>query len=373
MAISSTQNKSKIHQLAKRLECDIRRRALSTGDQYLTAAQAGDMMAVSTTTAQRAMRILAEKDILVRRRNAGTFVGPGLEEVNGSLVRTVHVLLPEDRDSTLVRTEPLLEGIRAAIHGAGVHFNFMPPGEEIRYVRELLDTADAHRRTLGVVAIRGTREVYRYLAESGVPTVVFGTLWPGEPALPSINTDEHETGRLLTQYLIDRGHRRMSLLTGAKGWPGDNDFFDGVSEALTAAGLPHNAMIVRLVPHEPAVFSAAARHLLELPNRPTGIIVRGRQFADLVANTAEKKGLFSPRDLEIAFQDYATKDVEESPYPHVQSQYNFSDIALRIGRMLKTVSQGHPLEEQRVVIPVKLCMSGSIDNRPAVQDMEDLK
>jgi len=334
---------------------DIRHKALRIGEPYLTAVQVGDMMNISTTMAQRAMNILAEKDILVRRRNAGTFVGMGLEGVDGVLVRTVHVLLPEDRDSTLVRTEPLLEGIRSVIHGAGVNFNFIPSGEEIRYVRELLDTKDAPRKTLGVVAIRGTREVYHYLARSGIPTVVFGTLWPGEPPLASINTDEHETGRLLTHYLIERSHRRMALLTGATGWPGDNEFFDGVSEALTKANLPHNAMITRMVPHDPAVFSAATRHLLELADRPTGIIVRGRKFADLVSDTAKQLGISSPDNLEIVFQDHATQEVEESPYPHVQPQISFADIAVQIGRMLNAISLHQSLEAQKVVVPVRLC------------------
>ncbi len=355
MATSTTNNNSRVHQLAKRLEGDIRRRGLVDGDQYLTAAQAGEMMVVSTTMAQRALRILAEKKILVRRRNAGTFVGPGLEEEGGTIVRNIHVLLSEGTDTKLVRPDQLMDGIRAAIPGVGVNFNFMPVGEEIRYVRELLDTSEANRKAMGVVVCRATRDVYRTLAEIGVPTVVFGMLWPGEPSLPSISYDEHEMGRLLTQYLIDRKHRRMALLSH-QGWPGDNDFFDGVSEAFTKAELPHNAMILRAVPHETSIFSAAARDLLEMPDRPTAIIVRGSQFAKIVSQTAESLGLSAPEDVEIVFQDFATKQVEYSPYPHVQTKKQFEEIALQIGQMLNVVSQGQLLEKPKVTLPVKLCL-----------------
>ena len=64
---------SKLERLAVRLEQDIRQRGLYAGDRYLTAPEAANLLDVSAGMAHRAMRVLAQRQMLVRRRNCGTF------------------------------------------------------------------------------------------------------------------------------------------------------------------------------------------------------------------------------------------------------------------------------------------------------------
>ena len=61
----------------------------------MTAAQARVAFGVSRTTAHWALKLLADKELLVRRRNRGTFVGPHFKP-NGSMrLTTTHVVLHE--------------------------------------------------------------------------------------------------------------------------------------------------------------------------------------------------------------------------------------------------------------------------------------
>ncbi|MBN2293652.1 MAG: substrate-binding domain-containing protein [Pirellulales bacterium] len=357
---------SGVQRLAERLRDDIGLRGLNAGEPYLTAAEAAEMFGVSTAMAHRALKVLADDKWVLRRRNAGTFVGSSAGQKTPTRVQTVHVLMPADIHITLVRTDLLLNGIRGALENVQVQFGFLPEAQSVEYVEGLLRAASAGGEVVGVVAIRCRNEVYRYLAETGLPVVVVGTLWAGGLPLPSIDTDQHETGRLLTQYLIDRGHKRMALLTGANGWPGDNDFLDGVSEALTTARLPHNAMITRITPHDAETFKAAARQLLEMHDRAGGLIVRGQALAEMAAKVAGDMGFSVPGDVEIVFQDFGTRQVERSAFPHVQTRMHFEEVAARIGRMLDDMRQGNNLEKERVVIPVEL-HKPSLDNHPPKQ------
>jgi DNA-binding LacI/PurR family transcriptional regulator len=102
----------------------------------------------------------------------------------------------------------------------------------------LIESAKAAGETAGFIAISCPREVYRILSDTNLPMVIHGSAYLDQENIPSVDVDNREAGKLLTEYLIQRGHRRMALLCVTDHLPGDNLFFDGTSEPLTAARLP---------------------------------------------------------------------------------------------------------------------------------------
>ena len=306
---------STVRRLAARLEQDIRHRGLGAGDRYMTAMEVGEKFRVSTTTAHRALRVLADRDAVIRRHNRGTFVGPSLGRQPDSQVRmlNVYVLLPEDSGAgSTVCCPEFIDGIRGQMPGTNVQFSFLPSRDDVDYVHELLRSAGTGGQVAGIVAVSCGREVYRLLAEAGSPTVVFGSLYPGDVTLPSIDEDNHEAGRLLMRYLIEKGHRRVALFTPADSRPGDNAFLDGIHEVLQQAALPHGTMVMRSLPHEQATTAAAAKELLGSSNRPTAFIVRAEPITRVVASVAAEMGLDLPEAVEVVFQDQATWPVQRS-------------------------------------------------------------
>jgi hypothetical protein len=123
-----------------------------------------------------------------------------------------------------------------------------------------------------------------------MPAVVSGTLHPGDPQLPSLDNDPGRAGRLLARHLLERGHRRLLLVNAMEMRPGDNAFFDGISEEITKADLPHNSLIVRCIPHDLRGFSATISELLARDARPTGVICQGLLSADLVTEAVAGLG-----------------------------------------------------------------------------------
>ena len=345
---------SSAHRLARRIEADIRSRGLRPGDRYLTAVKVGRALGVSTATACRAMRLMAEQDMLIRRRNRGTFVGAALQPSTPVHVQTVHLLLHESDEEAFAETfAELATAIHRELAGANVQFCFVPSHRSVEYVREVIEASQAAGQLAGVLAISCPRDVYRFLASDGVPTVVFGSLYPDQrDQLPSVDTDGYASGRLLTQYLVDRGHRRIGLITEAETRAGSDCFNDGISQALTVAQFPHNALIMRRCPPEILAYVAQARSLLEMADRPTAVIVRGERLAGTVGTAAGELGLSVPQDVEVVTESACLRR-DPVPYPHVQPRIDARHMAALISGMLNRVSQGLPLEENTVVVEVE--------------------
>jgi len=168
-----------------------------------------------------------------------------------------------------------------------------------------------------------------------------------------VDVDNREAGRLMTEYLVRRGHRRMALLCATDHLPGDNLFFDGTSEALTAARLPHNALIVRGIPLDQQAFASEVQQLLEADDRPTAFMVRNPDSAPVALTAVRKvRGLDAPVD----FVCFANQPLPEAvfPYAHVVPRISFTEIVGQIAAMLDRLGRGLPLEATHVVIPVEL-------------------
>ncbi len=347
-----------VGQIAGRLEADIRTRGLRVGDRYLSTVEAGRMLGVSPATAHRAMQLLVDKSLLVRRTRSGTFVGPAVGADATHRIRTVHVLAtPEKREYASFFASHFLIGLGRAIPNVNVQFTFIPSHDPVGFVKDLLEDVASTGEVVGFVAVSCPREVYRVLADSGAPTVVSGTIHLDGPDLPSVTLDHFEAGRLLADYLLKKRHRRMALLATTLDRPGDKLLFDGIGAPLTQAGLPHNSLVFEVVSETMSSVRAAMRHLLRIPDQPTAFISRTGSLADMIAASLTEirphAGEDRRDDMEIVFVDHKTETVQRSPHPHVQSIHSREEGALMMGEMLKKMHEGQTIEDRQIVIPVE--------------------
>ncbi|HWP39755.1 MAG TPA: substrate-binding domain-containing protein, partial [Tepidisphaeraceae bacterium] len=100
-------------------------------------------------------------------------------------------------------------------------------------------------------------------------------------------------------------------------------------------------------------FRAQVRELLTKPDRPTGIICHSERMVGVVLAVAQDAGLSIPDDLELVFQGQVANS-DERRFARVEPKMNFGKIAEIVADMLRRLSEGKPLEQQTVVIPVEL-------------------
>lgn len=72
----------------------------------------------------------------------------------------------------------------------------------------------------------------------GVPTVLVTELDGPNDTFHLVAVDQVEGARLATQFLIDRGHRRIVHITGPRGWFDSETRIRGWRQTMTGAGLP---------------------------------------------------------------------------------------------------------------------------------------
>jgi LacI family transcriptional regulator len=150
----------------------------------------------------------------------------------------------------------------------------------------------------------------RRLTKSQIPAVFIE--YP-HPTLSSVEIDDVEGGRMATEYLIKKGHRRIAFL-------GDTDLpeyaihpvslrLSGFRQALQNAGIEVPDEFVRLAPYTQEQTLRVANELLSLPNPPTAIFAATDFQALGVLKAARKMKVQVPEQLAIVgFDDLDLAD-----------------------------------------------------------------
>ncbi|MFW5857240.1 MAG: substrate-binding domain-containing protein [Planctomycetota bacterium] len=276
-------------------------------------ALAGDL-SVNRTTVRKALSVLAEEGVIVRRPGQGAYVPPGAAAgAPGGLLFLADL---EDHFFQSFNAHLCREARRT-----GRSVTALPPAEAPDWagrVRRLTDGADA------VIA---TGEAARRVAELVPPHAllieVSGSLSVNDapprpdgdddaPRRHRLSTDALRGAWLATRRLLELGHERVALLTfGWRREPADGPWVVGPSHmplrgyrmAMREAGrdeLPPLVLPKALPDDGPEALHAQAAALLAAADpRPTGIVCTGDYLAGPILQAAAGAGLRTPDDLSL--------------------------------------------------------------------------
>jgi DNA-binding transcriptional regulator YhcF (GntR family) len=169
----------RIMELAQQLEADIRRKQLKPGDPYLPLVEAARMLGVGTSTANRALQLLAQRGLLERVQRRGTFIGSLQREASPGQLKRVFMLVHRSylRQEGLV-ADGVLVGIQGVLPGVDVQFNFLPATDPTDYVDSLIAEILRAKEPAGIVLTKVPFAVQRAVRDSGLPAVVHGSPFP---------------------------------------------------------------------------------------------------------------------------------------------------------------------------------------------------
>jgi DNA-binding LacI/PurR family transcriptional regulator len=357
---------SKIRWLAKKIEDDIRTRGLRTGEPYLTTAQAGRQLGISKSMAYRAIKILAERQVLVTHLGRGTFVGPKAAGNGEEKAKCIHILLTRDLfQSSAQSTHGWLAGLAATLPEHSIQFDFISLRDAEAEVNRLLEQSLASGTLSPLVLVGCPREVQEQVLLRGVPALVLGSDYSSTRQLPSVDADQFENGRLATEYLLKRGCRRIALLMRETWFPGDRRMFEGVGRALDDAKLGHEALMLRNLSVDPAMLAVDLQRLLKQELRPAGCICRTTLFAQAAMQEAQAAGLAVPDDLELIIAGLDRQSVASLGLPSVSMKVDVAEQVAVGGRMLRQVMNGQQPDPLHVILPVELVEPNRSKERPA--------
>lgn len=122
------------------------------------------------------------------------------------------------------------------------------------------------------------------------------------PGFDSVDSDNRLGAQLVTQHLLDLGHRRVLHLVNR---PSDGYLQRraGFEETVGAAGL--QPWLVE-VDYSRAAAAEAVGPLLDSPDRPTAVLAHNDQMALGVLDAVHARGLRAPADVSVAGYDNTT-------------------------------------------------------------------
>ena len=349
----------RVVELAERVQSDIHRRQLRPGDRYLSTAETAKMLRVDTAVANRALQLLVKRNVLRRRQRVGTFVAEGSDGNDAIRLDRVHLLMndPFPKTEGWLDTDAVL-AMQSELPGVQIQFHVVPSLDETEYLEQVIREALRSRHAEGFLLMRSSLTTQRLIAASGLPAVVFGHTYASVKGLPFADRDQGQMGRLLAEYLLGAGHRRIVTLMRHRLLPGDHMMIDAVRDVLDAAGLPAGALVLRCLPHDGEEVRDEVRRLLEQSDELPGVLARPPLMADAAMEAIGSLGLESPRDVAVAVADYFQSPPGGPPYAVIRPARGGDPQGARLGRVVALLAHGQEPDPKDRLSPVRLQLPG---------------
>ncbi|MEV8241942.1 LacI family DNA-binding transcriptional regulator [Microbacterium testaceum] len=269
--------------------------------------------------------------------------------------RAIALVIPEDTDRFF--GDPFFGSIVAGISQV--------IGESDYVMNMLIASDDASAKALGylrggsvdgaIVASHHTSDTFIDRLADTVP-VVYG----GRPARVRatdhyVDVDNVQGGRDATQYLIDRGHRRIATVAGPADMPAGIDRLQGFRDALAAAGLEPFA--VEDGGFTEAEGASAMRRILASGDVPDAVFAASDLMARGAYTALRERGLEPGRD--VAVMGFDDSSVATSLVPALTTIRQPSrDQGRQMARMLLELLAGRA-PSTTAILPTEIIERGS--------------
>ena len=221
----------------------------------------------------------------------------------------------------------LMESLSEASRSEGFYLRIVSGIEDAAYelghqvilhvYRPEIDPLNSIRELMGrdvdglIIANDGdiTSTVIQNLAEAGIPMVLIENFQ--NIPIHAVAADNFTAGRVMTEYLISLGHRRIGALCGPDKYSSLRDRLRGYRIAMVENGLPLDPSL-QLSPvfGNPRKGYMSMQKLISLPEPPTAVFAVSDRAAFGAMEAIKDAGLVCPDDISVVGID----DVRDSAY-----------------------------------------------------------
>ncbi len=274
--------------------------------------------------------------------------------------RTLALLVSDMRFAFI---QELTRGVSQEAGRAGLDLAILTCLESTRQAAAL--DSLRHSAVAGVIAVLGETSAVEQKTDAGwaqlsavMPVVLIDDREVAADAVCVVAATNHEGAYAATQHLIELGHTRIATLTGPLDVANARERLAGYVDARRAAGLPHDASLVRRGDYSYDDAHAQARELLAAPARPTAFFCANDAQAYGVIDAACEMGLGVPHDLSVVGFDDLTTPL--GPYPWLTSvRQPLYEMGCAAAQIILALLQGKPDVARRQLVPTTLVIRGS--------------
>ncbi len=330
----------------------------------MTIKDIAKAMGVSTATVSKALNgysdINAETAAKIRAFAKEANYHPNIAarqlKINSS--HNIGVLFVDDTDSGLTH-----EFFSSILNSAKIEFEKL--GYDITFINHSIGGTEAtflehakYRRCDGVLIACvdfENKEVVE-LVNSDIPTVTIDYQYPGKS---SVMSDDFEGSYVLTEYLLNMGHKKIAIIHGEDTGV-TRKRLDGFYSALADYGvnIPPEYEIEGAY-HDTKICSEATRKLMSLKEPPT-VIMYPDDFAYLGGmSELEKMGLEVPKDVSVT--GYDGINLSQCLRPQLTTyQQDSEEIGRRAARKLISHIEERDVKAEQIKVDGRLLPGKSV-------------
>ncbi len=135
------------------------------------------------------------------------------------------------------------------------------------------------------------------------PHIFVHRLFDGNDYRNRVSVDEIYGAHLAVEHLARLGHHRIAFINGPEGWYASEYRLRGYQETLALSGIAYDPELVATGDWEVQSGYPAAKHFLELPQRPTAIFAANDLMALGAIYAIQESGLRVPEDIAVVGYD----------------------------------------------------------------------
>jgi len=221
--------------------------------------------------------------------------------------------------------------------------------KEARYIDAML-----RDRVCGVVIVPAFESAaqLRRLQRQGMP---FVQVHRRVAAIDSdfIGMDSYSGTRALTHHLITQGRTRIAYVGGANTLSTGVDRLAGYREALAAADIAADPVLIRTGPYRSRIGYEMVRDLLAAPARPDALVVSNSTLALGALHALAETNLKMPDDIAVAAYYIVDQGEDYSPFAVTAVQQTY-DMARLGARCLFERLEDHESPSRSIIVPNRI-------------------
>ncbi|NKL38694.1 substrate-binding domain-containing protein [Rhizobium leguminosarum bv. viciae] len=124
-----------------------------------------------------------------------------------------------------------------------------------------------------------------------------------DAALDYVGSDSRMAARMLTDHMINLGHRRIAQITGPIQLYTASERLQGYLEAYAAAGIPIDNSLIVDGRYQDTESYAQTMRLMTRPDRPTAVLAASNMMALGALQAIQELGYSCPQDVSLATID----------------------------------------------------------------------
>jgi DNA-binding LacI/PurR family transcriptional regulator len=328
----------------------------------ITIKDVADAAGVSTATVSRALRGLPNVDATTRDRiqriatELDYVISPSASRLASGRTGSIAVITPY-----IARWffSTVLSGVESVLQNAGMDLLLMsvstPDGQH-----RMPPAPRLRRRVDGVLVIAVPPEdpqLHEVLSLQ-MPTSLIGVTLEG---VPSVTIDDVLAGQIATQHLINLGHERIGVISGAPieaPYTAEHDRYRGFQSAMTDAGLTLDPMLEAFGYFTIAGGEQAMTALLTQKSPPTAVFAMSDEMAFGAMKAMRSHGLQPGRDISLVGIDGHDMSEFLDLTTVVQPVQDLGRIAAE-ALVVQLRSEGVDVPFDSVRLPTQLIVRGS--------------